>query len=308
MTAKFVIGIDLGEINLKISHLNRNYKIISKRILSTRNYSARSQLISAIADSVGIVLADNKLNLRQVCAVGIGLPGPVDAQAGLVHFFPNIPGWKNVNLKKILEKKIRIPVRLDNDANLMSLAEYRLGAAKGADNAMCLTLGTGVGAGIIIQNKLYRGSSFAAGELGHLPVNIFGPKCNCGGIACLEAYIGNNRIMQKVEKEFGRKIALEELSRMANHGNKKAQKIWDDVGLYLGRALVAVVNLLNLEKIVIGGGIAEAGELIFKKVRKVVSEQAMPVQAKRVKILRAKLGSDAGMIGAAIFAREGSSV
>ncbi len=305
MAAKLIIGIDLGGTNLKIALLSLRYHIIDKKILSTKSFSDRAKLIRAIADSVDSILTDNKLVRSQVLGVGIGLPGPVDAESGFVHFFPNIPGWKNVNLKRILEKEIRIPVRLDNDANLMSLAEYKLGAAQGARNAICLTLGTGVGAGIIIEKKLYRGSSFAAGELGHLPVNISGPKCNCGGLACLETYIGNNRIMQKVKREFGREIPLEELSRLANKGNIKALKIWDDVAMHLGRALVAVVNLLNLEKIVIGGGVAEAGDLIFKGVRKIVSTQAMSIQAGGVKILKAKLGSDAGMIGAAIFAREG---
>ncbi|MFA6349648.1 MAG: ROK family protein [Candidatus Omnitrophota bacterium] len=305
MATKFLIGIDLGGTNLKIALVSLSYQIKDKKILSTKSFSDKSKLICAIADAVASILVDNKIARSQVLGVGIGLPGPIDAEAGFVHFFPNIPGWKNVNLKTILEKKIRIPVRIDNDANLMSLAEYRLGAAKGSKNSICLTLGTGVGAGLILENKLYRGSSFAAGELGHLPVNITGPKCNCGGIACLEAYIGNNRITQKVKNEFGRDIPLEKVSDMANQGNKKALKIWDDVALYLGRALVAVVNLLNLETVVIGGGVAEAGDLIFKGVRKIVSEQAMSVQAGRVKIIKAKLGSDAGMIGAAIFAREG---
>ncbi|MCX5711934.1 MAG: ROK family protein [Candidatus Omnitrophica bacterium] len=181
MAAKFIIGIDLGGTNLKIALLSPTYNIIDKRILSTKSFSDRIGLIRAISESVDNILAENRLVRSQVLGVGIGLPGPVDAEAGFVHFFPNIPGWKNVNLKKILEKEIRMPVSLDNDANLMSLAEHRLGAAKGARNAICLTLGTGVGAGIIIENKLYRGSSFSAGELGHLPVNIIGPKCNCGG-------------------------------------------------------------------------------------------------------------------------------
>ena len=308
MAAKFIIGIDLGGTNLKIALLDLRFRILDKKILSTKSYSAREQLIRVIVQATESILAGNKLSRKQVVGIGVGLPGPIDAQKGFVHFFPNIPGWKNVNLRNILQKETGIPVALDNDANLMALAEYRLGAARGAKNAICLTLGTGVGAGLILENKLFRGSGFAAGELGHLPVNISGPKCNCGGIACLEAYIGNNRIMQKVKKAFGREIPLEELSRMANKGNIKALKIWDDVALHLGRALVAVVNLLNLESIVIGGGVAEAGDLIFKGVRKIISTQAMPVHAAGVKILKAELGSDAGMIGAAIFAKEGRAV
>ncbi len=206
----------------------------------------------------------------------------------------------------ILKKKISLPVFIDNDANVMALAEFKAGAARGSRNAVCLTLGTGVGGGLILDGKLYRGSSYAAGEIGHMPLNESGPKCNCGGIACLESYIGNRRIAAHVKRVFGKDIPLDEVSRMANEGNAKARGVWVGVGTKLGVSLAGIVNLLNPDCIVIGGGVAKAGRLLFDTVNKTIGERAMPVQAKAVKVVAAKLGYDAGMIGAGFLVKERS--
>jgi len=195
---------------------------------------------------------------------------------------------------------------MDNDANLMCLAESRLGAARGLRHAVCLTLGTGVGGGIIADGKLYRGADNATGEVGHLPINEDGPRCNCAGKACLETYIGNNRILAQAKKMFGRSIPLEEVSRLAAGGNKKAIALWSGVGEHLGVALTGVVNLLNPEAIVIGGGVANAGKVLFDKVKEVIRKRAMTVQARQVKVYKAKLGSAAGLIGAAVMVKEAS--
>jgi glucokinase len=169
-------------------------------------------------------------------------------------------------------------------------------------------LGTGVGGGIIISRKLYRGLDNASGEIGHTPLNEKGPRCNCGGSACLEAYIGNNRIIREARKLFRREITLEELSLKARKRNRLALSIWSKVGRRLGIALAGAVNLLNLDAIVIGGGVAEAGDILFDKVRETLKVRAMSVQAKRVKVFKAKLGNDAGLIGAAIVVKEGMRV
>jgi len=305
MVKKFIIGIDLGGTNLKIALLNLKYKIRDKKILSTRRFTKKESLILVIIDSINKIIKDNKLDRINILGVGLGLPGPIDVKQGIVHFFPNIPGWQKVNLKHILEQRLKLPVSLDNDANLMSLAEYKTGAARGLSNAVCLTLGTGVGGGIIIDGKLYRGSTSVAGEIGHIPINEKGPQCNCGGRACLETYIGNNRIIREARRLFNRNISLEELSQLAKRQNRHALTIWSQVGRRLGLALVGVVNLLNPDCIVIGGGVAGAGKILFEKVRDIISRQAMPVQARHVKVFKAKLGNDAGLIGAAILVKEG---
>ena len=307
MNRKFLLAIDLGGTNLKIALLNLTFRVISKEIVSTKRFKKNKDLISGIIYSIEKIIQINNLNTKDILGVGLGLPGPIDVEKGIVHFFPNIPGWHEVNLKKILKNKLKFPAFLDNDANLMCLAEHRLGAARGLKNALCLTLGTGVGGGLIILNKLYRGSTFAAGEIGHMPINEHGPFCNCGGVACLETYIGNRAILRDARRTFKRDISLEELSALAKKQNREAKKIWHKVGERLGIALTGVVNLLNLDAVVIGGGIALAGKILFDAIKDTVKYRAMSVQAKHVRILKAKLGNDAGLIGAALLVKEGVS-
>lgn len=303
MPAKFIVAVDLGGTNLKLALIDSKYKIIDRCSLSTKKFRKKEDLISAIVNSVNNIIAGNSLVRKNILGVGLGLPGPVDIKRGIVHFLPNIPGWKEVNLQKILKKRLKLPVFIDNDANLMCLAEQRLGAAKGLRNVVCLTLGTGVGGGIIIEDRLYRGSNFAAGEIGHMPINEKGPLCNCGGVACLEAYIGNVPILKEAKKMFGSGMSLEGVSLLAKRGNKEAKKFWLRIAKRLSVNIVGVVNLLNPDAIVIGGGVAEAGLVLFDRIKDIVKKQAMPVQARAVKILRAKMGNNAGLIGAALLVK-----
>jgi len=304
MSKRFIIAIDLGGTNLRIALLDAQYKIRKKDTLSTRAFRNKEKLISAVVLSVKKIICDSKLNRKDILGLGLGLPGPIDARRGIVHFLPNIAGFREAALKNILAKRCKLPVFLDNDAKLMCLAEHRLGAARGFKNALCITLGTGVGGSFVLEGRLYRGADNAAGEIGHLPINEAGPRCNCGGMACLESYIGNNKIIKEARGLFKRDISLEELSSLARRGNRLALEVWKKVGSRLGVALAGAVNLLNLDTIVIGGGVAGAGRLLFAQVAKTVRARGMSVQAGRVKILKAALGSDAGLIGAAIMVKE----
>jgi glucokinase len=302
---KYLIGIDLGGTNLKIGLFDYKLKIKDKKLLNTRKFRTKERLVKIISDSVVDIIRKNKLERKDVLGVGLGLPGPIDFKRGLVHFFPNIPGWREVPLKGILTKRLNLAIFIDNDANLMALAEHRIGAARNYRNAVCITLGTGIGGGIIIEDRLYRGSNFSAGELGHIPINEDGPNCNCGGIACIESYIGNRRIINQARKMFDRQISLEQLSQLAEKKNRLACQIWQGIGRKLGIALVGVINLLNPDAIVIGGGVANAGSVLFESVRTTIKKRAMTVQAGHVKIMQAKLGDNAGIIGAAILVKEG---
>jgi len=304
MVKWFIIAVDLGGTNLKCALLDSRLKIKAKSSFSTKSFDNKLELIQGIADSVSSFILNQKLRPSAILGIGIGVPGPVDTSNGVVHFLPNIPGWKQVRLKKILEQKTGLPVFIDNDAKLMTLAEHKAGAAKDYSNALCLTLGTGVGGGLIINNSLYRGPDNAAGEAGHLPFNEQGPLCGCGARGCLETYIGNNNIIKLARKLFGPKITLEKVSALARKNNSKAIKFWEQVGKKLGLALSGIVNLLNLDVIVVGGGVAGAGRVLFVSVRRTISARAMRVQGARVKIVKAKLGVDAGIIGAGYLVKE----
>jgi glucokinase len=305
MNKKYIIAIDLGGTNLKVALLDLKYNIKDRELIGTKSFLEKEGLISGIVYSINRIIKYNNLDKTDFLGVGLGFPGPVNSKSGIVHFLPNIPGWKEVRLKDILKKRLGLAVFLDNDAKVMALAEHHLGAAKGFNNVLCMTLGTGIGGGVIINGKLYRGFNNAAGEVGHLPINERGLSCNCGSSGCLEAYIGNSRIIKNAKKEFKRNISLEELSLLATKGNRPAIKIWRNVGKHLGFALAGVVNILNLDAVVIGGGISNAGKVLFDSAKEALKNQAMSVQGSHVKIFRAKLGSDAGLIGAAIMVREG---
>jgi len=304
MVKRFIIAIDLGGTNLKCALLDSGLKIKAKNSFSTKSFNNRVKLIRGIKDSINSFILNQGLARRSILGVGIGLPGPVDTFKGVVHFLPNIPGWKEVGLKEILEQETKLPVFMDNDAKLMALAEYKGGAAKGYKNVLCLTLGTGVGGGLIIDGSLYRGRDNAAGEIGHLPLNEKGPLCGCGKQACLEAYIGNSRIIKYARKLFNNKITLEEISRLAKNNDRKAIKFWKQIASHLGIALSGAVNLLNLDAIIIGGGVSDAGAVLFGTIKQTILLRAMSVQAKRVKVFKARLGNDAGIIGAGYLVKE----
>lgn len=303
MQKEYIVGVDLGATNVKFGLINKD-RIVLKRVLPTRSFTSKENLISGLCQNIKRILSMAGISKENILGIGFGLPGPIDSRKGIVHYFPNIKGWHNVALRRIIQKKMGLAVFIDNDANLMSLAEARLGAAKGKKNIVGITLGTGVGGGILVDGSLYRGSGLVAGELGHIPLNENGPKCNCGGIGCLERYIGNRYILENARKAFGKNISLEDLSLLANQGSGKAKKIWRGVAGHLGIALTAVVNFFNPDTIVIGGGVSSAGRIILDNVRKVIKVRAMPTHGKSVKVVKAKLGNDAGILGAGLLVKE----
>jgi len=302
MNKGFKIGIDLGATRIKIGLVNQKGRVIYRREVDTPFNAKQARLVASLVINIGDIIKEAGIKRSQILGVGIGVPGPVDSRRGIVRYFPNIKGWEGVPLKSILQRRLGLKVSLDNDVNAMALAEYRFGAGRGAANLICLTLGTGVGGGIIINGESYRGSTMCAGERGHIPINEKGPRCNCGGIGCLERYIGNRYILYRTRRIFGKGITLKRLDSLARRGNGKALRIWKDVGRKLGAALTGVVNLLNPDVIIIGGGVSKAGELVLRPLKKEIKARAMKDQASHVKVVRAKLGDNAGIIGASLLA------
>ncbi|MDP8212390.1 MAG: ROK family protein [Candidatus Zapsychrus exili] len=301
----FTIGVDVGGTNIKLGLVNRSGKIIDRSDLTTESFACNKQkLIKAIADNILSLIDRNNVLKSNVLGIGIGLPGLVDAKAGIVNFLPNIPGWKNVPLKNILKKKISLPVFLDNDVNLMALGEWKFGAGRGYKNLICITLGTGVGGGLILNNSIYRGEGFVAGEIGHIPINEKGPSCNCGSQGCFEQYVGNKQILEKAAKIFKNKnIMLEDVFDLAEKENTRAIQLWEEIAAHIGNGLIGVVNVLNPRLIVIGGGVSKSYKYLNKVISNTIKSRAMKTQADMVKIVRAKLGDDAAIIGAHVLVK-----
>ncbi len=313
---RYYIGIDLGGTNTRIALLGKGFDILEKVSFPTLFYRSPQNLIFAITESVYTILKKRKVRLSQVHGAGIGIAGQVDVKKGAIYNLTNIPGWKGINLKRLLQKNLRIPVYIDNDANVMALAEFYKGAGRGSRNLVCITLGTGVGGGIIIDGKLFRGSTSSAGEIGHIPINEKGPRCNCGGVACIEAYVGNRYLIKELarrirrgEKTILKKMVDKKLSNLtpelidkaAKRGDRFAINFWEEVGRRVGTMLAGVINLLNPDKVVIGGGIAKAGRFLSGPIRRTVNQRAMELHRRHVKIVRARLGRNAGLVGAAVL-------
>lgn len=304
MINKFYLGVDVGGTYTKLALVNDACRILARQQIGSQGFSDKAFFVHELRAALSSMVSAHGGHLSQIKGAGFGLPGPVDAERGVVLSLTNIAKWNNFALVPYLKRFFSFPVFIENDANCMALAESRLGAARGASYALCLTLGTGVGGGLILEKKIYRGPFFLGGEIGHAPVALSGERCPCGGTACLERYVGNRAIMARIKKEFARPVSLEELSSLARRGNHKAIKIWEDTGRYIGFALSGVVNVINPEVIVVGGGVSLAGDVLMRSIKRSIRKHAMKHLKGKVKVKRALLGNDAGVLGAALLAKE----
>ena len=251
-------------------------------------------------------------------AIGIGSPGPLDPDAGVVIFTPNLPGWTNVPMKRHIEGATDRPVFMDNDCNVATLAEHQLGAGRGVSSLIGLVLGTGIGGGVILDNHLLRGFSKQAGELGHVVVDINGPKCGCGQKGCIEALASRQAICRQIAEEVkrGRRSMVKETDakRMRTSLLAEALAANDDLVHevmlrameHLGVAVASIAHVVSPEMVVIGGGIIEAmTDDMLGAVQASAKRRALPVVMDNVKFVRSQLGEDAGILGAAVLARLG---
>lgn len=316
----FIICIDLGGTNTKIALANCKAKILRKIVITTAQFTTKASLLKAVVSSIRNLLAEDNISTKKILGIGVGVAGPVNIKKGIIYSMTNVKGFRNVNLKKIFEKKLKIPVFVDNDTKLMAIAEMIHGAGKGAMNAICLTLGTGVGGAVVTEGKLYRGSDLVAGEIGHIPINTNGPRCNCGGMACLEKYVGNKAIAKRAVDKILKnrykgmimklvngnlnKITPQMLKYAADKGDRFAIEIWKSVANDLAVALTGLINLLNPDRIIIGGGVANADRFLFGPLRIFIKRRSMAVPGKRVIIVKAALGENAGIIGAAEYVKQ----
>lgn len=308
------IGIDVGGTNVKIALVSDEGKIIYSNSFPTRAEMGYEYTINSMKDAIKELLKETKLETKDIEGIGFGFPGQIDCQKGIVRLAPNIPGWVNVPIADIMEKEFNIPTRVDNDVRTAALGELNYGAGVGCQNLVCITVGTGIGSGLVINGKLVRGASNAAGELGHIKLNMDGgPLCGCGDRGCLEAYASGPSIVAMAEEYIkgGKSTRYRELANpeitpyivsvAAQEGDPVAKQIFRIMGEYIGMGLTSVVNLLNPEKIIIGGGVAAAGDILFDPIKETIAKRAMTIQKEAVEIVPAQLGNNAGVIGASLL-------
>ena len=308
------IGIDVGGTNVKIALVSDEGKIIYSNSIPTRAEMGYEYTVNSMKEAIRELLKETKLEAKDIEGMGFGFPGQIDCQNGIVRLAPNIPGWVNVPIAEIMEKEFSIPTRVDNDVRTAALGELNYGAGVGCQNMVCITVGTGIGSGLVINGKLVRGASNAAGELGHIKLNMEGgPLCGCGDRGCLEAYASGPSIVAMAEEYIkgGKSTRYRELANpeitpyvvsvAAQEGDPVARQIFRIMGEYIGMGLTSVVNLLNPEKIIIGGGVAAAGDILFDPIKETIAKRAMTIQKQAVEIVPAQLGNNAGVIGASLL-------
>ncbi|RFU66792.1 ROK family protein [Peribacillus saganii] len=308
MMEKWLMGVDLGGTTTKLAFISVYGEIQHKWEIPTDISNNGKNITTDIAKAIDSKLEDLGQTKSKLLGIGMGAPGPVNGSTGMIYEAVNL-GWKNYPLKDLLEVETSLPAVVENDANIAALGEMWKGAGNGAKDLVCVTLGTGVGGGVIANGELVQGISGAAGEIGHITSVIDnGYPCNCGKTGCLETIAsatGIVRLMNEALKSFEGTTILPEsftskdIFDSAAKGDKLSQAVIDQVAQLLGVALANLANVLNPEKIVIGGGVSKAGETLLKPVRKQFEKFAFPRVAKSTELDIATLGNDAGVIGAA---------
>lgn len=302
------IGIDFGGTSVKTGVLYRGNVIEEAPRIDTKKFEEAAPLIEEIAK----VVKELRTRHPKIEAVGVGMPGFVDFPTGMVHNLTNVKGWKRIFLKKELSERINLPVTVENDANCMAYAEWKRGSGRGLNHLVALTLGTGVGGGLVVDGRMVRGANFVAGELGQTSIDYQGPDGTYGNRGALEDYIGNQQItdMAKAAYEAAGNPQSDEdcspahLAKVAEGGDVVALEIWDRVAKKLSTALMNCCWLLNPEAIIIGGGVAKAGSLLFGPLDDYLRNQLSPAFKQNLRILPARFGNEAGIVGAATLALE----
>jgi len=317
--AKYIIGVDLGGTKILSAIVTKNGNIVKKVQVPTQASRGRARVVKNIVRSIRTLLMDARVPLSDIEAIGVGAPGPVLFKEGVVLNPPNLPGWKRVPLKKILAREFRKKVVLDNDANAAALGEGAFGFAKGLKNFIFITVSTGIGGGLVIDGKLLRGAWGGAGEVGHMIIEPSGPRCGCGRRGCLEAMASGSAIarlakakLKTNKRSLMLKLAGGDISKVnaktvedaARSGDSLAKKIINRAARYLGMGLANLINILAPDAIGLGGGVMKMGQMFLGPAEKAARELSLSPAAKLVKIVRAKLGEDAGVIGAAALCME----
>lgn len=300
LEAGVVAGIDFGHSHLAVAIGDLTGRLLSEERCSIDNDLGHREALD-LAVSMVERLQPSGAQLRQV---GLGLAGPVTD--GVIQSAAILPGWRGVDARAAAAEVFGTDIQIENDANLGALAEHRIGVARGLHSSVFIKISSGVGAGIVLDNKLFRGSSGSAGEVGHLTVDEQGPLCRCGSRGCLETYTSVEAVQALIAGQMP-SASLDEIIAAAHHGDVSARRAFEDAGLHLGRGMAAVVNLLNPSVVILGGDMARAGDLILESVRMGLRRHALDPVAQTT-VAASALGERASLLGALLLAAESTEL
>ena len=317
MQEALILAIDLGGTKIIAAVVSRQGQVRARESYLTSAGEGPQSVIDRILSAIDHLLGVSNLDPAQLHSISIAAAGAIDFERGVITSSPNLPGWQDVPLREVANIKYQVKTFLVNDASAAALGEHEFGVGRGVDNLIYLTVSTGIGGGIIINNELYLGASGSAGEIGHMTIDVNGPKCSCGNIGCLEMLGSGTAIAREAIKRISQgeessltemvegrieNITAERVGEAAEGGDSLALEVISQAATYLGVGLVNLVNIFNPETIIIGGGVAQMGDLLLAPARRVVEARTFKLPAQAVRIVPAQLGDEAGVLGAAVFA------
>jgi len=316
----YYIGVDLGGTNLRAAIADTETgQIFHQRKCPTLAAEGQEAVIQRIVQLVKELTQASGLPVCDIKGVGIGVPGTPDIDTGVIQFLPNLPGkWLNVPLQAIIEEQVQLPVALINDVRAITLGEWTFGAGRGAQTMVCLAIGTGIGGGVVVNGQFHLGLGGTAGEFGHQVVEVDGLPCGCGGKGCLELYASGpaiaamgvkevmhghtTRIGELVNHDLNR-IDVEIIVQAAKEGDQIAMQILQRAGMYLGIAVGNILGVISPQRVIFGGGVSHAGDLLLKPIVQTVNERVHVIPVDKVEFVLAELGINGGLIGAALWAK-----
>ncbi|MDB4868160.1 MAG: hypothetical protein JWR03_2493 [Cohnella sp.] len=310
-TAPAVIGVDIGGTKINVGLISREGHVLIQQTMPAMAEERR--VMEQAIEGIDSVMHEAKSGYAEyrIAGIGIGSAGQIDFSRGYVYYASSlIPGYTGTRIRDIVKNRYRLPVFVDNDVNVLALAEARFGAGKDAKHILCLALGTGVGGAIITDGKLLHGANGGAGEIGHMSVDFRGPRCICGNYGCLELYASGTGIARLYHEKLALSIVGEnpnkgslsaiEVAARWLQGETAATQVMEEAIAALGAAVASLIHSLNPQKVVIGGGVAEIGEPLFRRLIEVVDRRTMPSMRKAADIVPAVMGNRSGMVGAAM--------
>lgn len=313
-----VLGVDLGGTKILTAVVDAAGSLLSRDHSITPAREGHEAVIGSILESARRALEQADVAPDRLAAVGVGAPGLANPDTGVLYTSPNLPGWRDVPIRDIVQKGLGTKAYLINDANAAALGELHFGAARGARNFLYVTVSTGIGGGIVIDGKIYSGAIGAAGEVGHMTIDDAGPVCNCGNRGCWEMLASGTALAREARRRIGQGTATSILEyahgdvdlvtaltveAAAEAGDGPALELISWSAYYLGVGLANLINIFNPELIVIGGGLSNMGDMLFQPAFKVAGERAYEQSFRAVRFARAELGRNSGVLGAAVFAR-----
>lgn len=314
--AMYAIGVDLGGANLRVVVVNLENNIVAKITKKTNADEGRDKVFRRVIDAIHETIEHSKIRRERIKGIGIGISGLIDHQRGVSLYCPNIEGWENVPVKRLIEEEFTIDTSVEDSSRAMALAEHWSGVARNIDNFIFVNVGIGVGCAIFIHGKLYRGVGGIAGEFGHITIDEAGSRCNCGNYGCLETLASGPAISRRARQaiEEGVVSLIERLAEgkleditaeivveAARRGDKLAFNIMEKTGEYLGIGIADMINIFNPGLIVVGAGVSQAGNILLEPLKRTVKARALQLSSSMVDIKVSQLGDNAGALGAAIM-------